>query len=393
MEKRPGLRIAIASSGRFHLLDLARELVALGHDVLFYSYVPEKRAEAFGLPKRSQICLLPYLFPLVWWERVLPDLFPSIVERLMCSALDRLVRWKMQPCDLFICMSGIYVAAAHYAKGQYGAKIILHRGSVHILAQAEILAKVPGARQISAFMIERELEGYVLADQISVASNHVVESFTGEPEAAKVHKNPYGVAVRQFPFVKGARDAETVLYIGQWSYRKGVDVLTDAVRSLETIRLCHVGAIGDAPFPADKRFTHHDSISQDRLGIFYRRAPVFVLASREDGFGVVLSQALASGCLVVCTDHTGGPDLAEIGDLGRLIRIVPAGDAKALAGAIKAALLQAAESAFVPISPEERALLSWRCYAEREMRAMTGDAVPEMRSKTTRLLHDCSESL
>ncbi len=387
------LRIAIASSGRFHLLDLARELHALGQDVIFYSYVPERRAEAFGVPKRCQVCLFPYLFPLVWWERVLPGVFPSIVERLMCWALDRLVIWKMLPCDLFICMSGIYVAAPHHAKEQYGAKIILHRGSVHILAQAEILAKLPGARQISAFAIARELESYVLADQISVASTHVVESFMGEPEAAKVHKNPYGVDVRQFPFFKGARDTESVLYIGQWSYRKGVDVLTDAIKSLENIRLCHVGAIGDAPFPTDRCFTHYDSISQDRLGIFYRRAPVFVLASREDGFGVVLSQALASGCLVVCTDHTGGADLAEIGDLGRLIRIVPAGDANALAGAIQAALQQAAERAFIPISPGERELLSWRCYAERELHAMTGDVVPDMKSDRTRLLYDCSESL
>ena len=59
------LRIGVASSGRFHLLDLARELDVLGSDVCFYSYVPRKRAKTFGLPGRCHVALLPFLFPLV----------------------------------------------------------------------------------------------------------------------------------------------------------------------------------------------------------------------------------------------------------------------------------------------------------------------------------------
>ena len=70
------LRIGIATSGRFHLLDLARELDALGVDVRFYSYVPRKRAQKFGLPPAVTLHLLPFLFPLVALERVLPRLLP-----------------------------------------------------------------------------------------------------------------------------------------------------------------------------------------------------------------------------------------------------------------------------------------------------------------------------
>src|SRR5215468_5083848 len=82
------LRVGIATSGRFHLLDLARELDALGAEVCFYSYVPRKRAETFGLPGRCHVALLPFLFPLVAWERLFPQLFPRITERLMCWGLD-----------------------------------------------------------------------------------------------------------------------------------------------------------------------------------------------------------------------------------------------------------------------------------------------------------------
>src|SRR4051794_11621955 len=78
------LRVGIATSGRFHVLDLARELDALGVEVRFYSYVPRKRAETFGLPGRCHVALLPFLFPLVALERLLPRLFPRITQRLMC---------------------------------------------------------------------------------------------------------------------------------------------------------------------------------------------------------------------------------------------------------------------------------------------------------------------
>ena len=70
------MRVILASPGRFHLLDLARELHDLGVEVHFYSYVPRKRAEKFGLPSRCHVALLPFLFPLVAWERLFPRLFP-----------------------------------------------------------------------------------------------------------------------------------------------------------------------------------------------------------------------------------------------------------------------------------------------------------------------------
>ena len=152
------MRVVIASPGRFHLLDLARELDALGVEVHFYSYVPRKRAEKFGLPSRCHVALLPFLFPLVAWERLFPRLFPRIIERLMCWALDMLTILRMRPCDVFICMSGMYLQAPRFAQWRYGARVILHRGSRHILSQNEILAHLPGAQQVTPFMMWRELE-------------------------------------------------------------------------------------------------------------------------------------------------------------------------------------------------------------------------------------------
>src|SRR5262245_13475911 len=184
-EAAPKLRVGIASSGRFHILDLARELDAIGVDVRFYSYVPRKRAEKCGLPRRCHVALLPFVFPLVAMQRLLPRSFRGAMERLMCWALDATTILRLRRCDVFICMSGIYLQAARFAKWRYREKIFLERGSRHILSQRTILAETPQAEQITSFTLRRELLGYTIADRIAVPSSHVLDSFAPWPETAR----------------------------------------------------------------------------------------------------------------------------------------------------------------------------------------------------------------
>ena len=371
------LRIGIASSGRFHLLDLARELDALGSEVCFYSYVPRKRAKTFGLPGRCHVALLPFLFPLVALERVFPRLFSNVVERLMSWALDLLVILRMRPCDVFICMSGMYVQAPRFAKWRYGAGVIVHRGSSHILSQRDILAQslalAPGAQQVTPFAVRRELKSYAVADRIAVPSTQVVDSFSQSPELVrKLVLSPYGVDLDAFPTRTGTLPSDpTLLFVGNWSYQKGVDVLVEAIEAMDGVRLIHVGALLDAPFPKDLRFVHHEPVPQWELKKFYEAAHVFVLASRQDGFGVVLCQALASGLPLVCTDRTGGSDLAEMPGLARLIHVVPAGDPDALRRALAKALDgTTGKSDVAPITETERLVLGWGRYASHHLQLM-----------------------
>lgn len=302
------MKINIVSPGRFHVMDLARELDRQGFDVRFYSFVPDKRAEKFGLKKECNASLFLFMAPFLLLQRLMPSL-----KIVTIKVQDWLTGLLMRRCDVLIAMSGNYVYTLKRAKRQ-GAVVILERGSKHILEQKRILESIPslkGTKPVPDINVKRELEGYNLADYISIASQHVKRSFIerGFP-IEKLFVNPYGVDLGDFQPEEGNKEYEVVM-IGGWNYRKGVDLLMQACEELN-LSLLHVGGIGDIPFPNKHGFIHIAPVDQKLLRQYYNRGRIFVLASREDGFGMVLSQALSCGLPIVCSKDTGGSDIGEL---------------------------------------------------------------------------------
>jgi glycosyltransferase involved in cell wall biosynthesis len=276
-------------------------------------------------------------------------------------------------------MSGIYLDAACYARRSFGARIWIDRASRHVLSQDEILAAIPGADRPSPLTIRRELAGYSLADRIAVPSYHVMKSFERDVSlGSKLFRNPFGVDLAMFPRrgnVKAAGKDINLIFVGTWSYRKGCDILISVIKRLQNARLVHLGAIGDIQFPSnDRKFIHFDPVVQSRVYQFYQGADVFVLASREEGLSTALIQALAGGLPVICTDRTGGADLAHTPGLAERITVIPHDDAEALTMAVLE-LHDRLRNGFVfsELSDADRETLSWKEYAKRYCEAISND--------------------
>lgn len=298
--------VNILASHRFHLLDLARELSNLGHDVRFYSYVPAKRCADFGLDKSLCVSFLWLVWPFFIFSKIVSKGWQDNIVWYRNLLIDWYVSRTMRKCDVCLGIGTVYVKAFKTAKKK-GAITILEWGSKHIEEQLKQFGKHD---EYSVRTMNRELQQYDVCDYISIPAKHVKDSFLkhGIPDS-KLIVNPYGVDLSQFHPTPCSYEYD-LLYVGGWRYEKGCDLLTELCQRYG-YKLLHVGALVNLEFPNISNMTHHEPVDQKELVNYYAKARVFVLPSRAEGLSLVQAQAIACGLPVVCSKETGGADLRE----------------------------------------------------------------------------------
>lgn len=308
------IRVNILSTGRFHVCDLARELNKNGIDVKYYSYVPIMRSFAYGLPKKCSCSLFYVLLPFLLLQNFLPFQWVKVLRMKFQDFFTTII---MRKADIVIAMSGEFVYALKKAKKR-GETVILERGSKHIIEQKNILENIPslkGNKTVPNINLRRELEGYCIADYISIPSQHVKRSFLSHYYPVnKLFINPYGVDLTMFRPMHGIEKKYDFIMVGGWSYRKGCDLLIDAIKQTN-YTILHVGALVDLKFPINKQFVHFDAVNQTQLVNYYNQAKIFVLPSREEGLAMVQAQAIACNLPLIGSKNSGAEDLKSlIGD-------------------------------------------------------------------------------
>ena len=148
------------------------------------------------------------------------------------------------------------------------------------------------------------------------------------------------------PLARGSGGGEvSLLAVGAVVPRKGYDVLIEALAGMADLpwRLTIVGALDRAPATAEAlraqiteaglagRVRLAGAVDDSTLAAAYDGADLFVMPSLFEGYGMVLTEALARGLPILCT--TGGAAAETAPD--EAARKAPPGDAGALRRALR----------------------------------------------------------
>jgi glycosyltransferase involved in cell wall biosynthesis len=328
------MKVTQAVFGVFHHFELAHQLRRRGHLQKIYSTWPWARLKREGLPRELVSCfpLLHTADYLLARTRFYPSAISSKMNQWNALGFDHWTRRVIEPCDAFIAISGAGLLTGQKVQAA-GGKFICDRGSTHQRYQEQVVAEeyrrwgVPLVAP-AAHILRREEAIYALADAITVPSNVARRSFLAMGVAPeKVHVIPYGVRLDRFaPTTAPSADSFDVLFAGQISLRKGIPYLLEAFARLRHPRksLTLVGGVQDdlrsilSRFPKEK-VTFTGSLPQTELARRMSSSHVLVLPSVEEGFGLVMAQAMACGCPVIASSATGAEHLFSDNEAGFIV--------------------------------------------------------------------------
>lgn len=347
-ENEVGMRVVLVTSGKFHTFHLGRELAR--HDALVRIFT--------GYPKRKLLDY-PELMP-VTTSRPFSTLARAGLQRLgvldeadaacwhrrVVRDIDHYAAGHLPLCDVLVAMSASGLESGQRAQ-EMGASVICDRGSCDIRTQDQLLREEYARCDlefagIDPEVIDVEVAEYAQADAITIPSAFAARTFReqGVP-AEKLNVFPYGVDLSRFqPTSEPNPDEFRIVFVGQVGVQKGVRYLFEAFRQFShpRKRLDLIGSQEEAFMPLAKSITagqnvhFHGHVPQAELPNWLSQADVFVLPSIQDGFGMVLTQALACGCPVIASENSGGPDVITDGDVGW---VVPIRDPEAILAALE----------------------------------------------------------
>ena len=328
------MQVIQATFGTFHHFYLARELESRGYLKHIYSTFPWRRLRREGLP-RHLVTTFPWVHTphfLAYRYLPIPSSLDRRLSRLTAESFDDWLCGRISDCDVYVALSSSGLKSGRRAQA-LGAKYVCDRGSSHARYQQQILLEEYRRWNVSVpqpLGTEREEAEYENADAITVLSGFARRSFIecGVP-AEKLHTMLLGVQLDQVrPEAEPPADSFEVLFAGGVSFRKGIPYLLEAFQRLHhpRKRLRIAGRVSPEILPylktqdlSNVEFT--GSRSQQELARMMSESHVMVLPSIEDGFGMVMTQAMACGCPVISSTNTGGPDLYNDGEEGFIVPI------------------------------------------------------------------------
>ncbi|MGI8889200.1 MAG: glycosyltransferase family 4 protein [Chthoniobacterales bacterium] len=184
-----------------------------------------------------------------------------------------------------------------------------------------------GALRDSDEKLARKDEELAQADVVVTASTFARESLKVVPNlTARIVVIPYGTHPASQPTVARSTDGKLrVLFVGSLSQAKGLGYLMEAVAKLAgEVEFTLIGRRTSSTMPRPSELDRYHwipSLPHHELLREMERHDVLVLPSLHEGFGMVLTEAMAQGLVVITTPHTAGPELITEGVEGFIVPI------------------------------------------------------------------------
>jgi glycosyltransferase involved in cell wall biosynthesis len=337
---------SFAATNPCHVYDLARALYSLGYLGAFHSGYPRWRLEppaGFPIKIHSYRTLMTYgLQRLPEWLR--PE--DARVFRWQDEGFDRLAAVHLSTGDVFHGLPGQCLHCFQRAKS-LGMMTVLNHATGPFEVQQALLEDEYGRR--GQILRKRDLSNYLqrLQEERKLAERHCVASSIVRKQLIEV-----GVAPEQITIIPYGADPELfrkrecephgsyrICFAGRHSLRKGIRFLLQALErgGSEEWEMHFAGVPLQETEPLFSRYCgrtpviRYGALSQANLSRFFRSMDLLVLPSLEEGFGLVVVQALSCGIPCIVSDRVGAADLIREGINGS---IVPVGDSDALLEAI-----------------------------------------------------------
>jgi glycosyltransferase involved in cell wall biosynthesis len=305
--------------------------------------------------------------------------FPDPSAADMADAVEQLVAL---PPDRPLILDGLVygsIATEGLARVQAPIVAMIH----HPLALESGLSE---DRRAHLFATER--------DNLALAAHVLVPS----PHTAKILAADYAVPQERITIARPGTDRPTgvadpidpplILSVGIQHPRKGHDVLLRALAQLTDLawQAVIVGSAYDAQHAEDlselrdalgvtERVKMAGKVPSDDLATLYRRASIFALATRYEGYGIVFDEALSYG-LPIVTCRTGAVPDTVPADAGLL---VPPEDPDQFASALRTLLVDSERrNGFARASQSAGlALPTWDDTARVASQVLASVAAPE----------------
>ena len=272
----------------------------------------------------------------VWLDGIDPvDLGSGRLRRTFLP-LRRLIR-RQRPNVVFSTMVGANIVAATSMIGLRRPPLLVARETNH-----RVRGALPFAQRSAIGQAYRRADAVVALSE--GVRQELLDYYRLEPGRVVMIHNPVDIDDFRSRASSGARpwqgDGPVVVAAGRLVRQKGFDILLRALADMPTTG-CRLAILGEGPEREALATLAGELGLRERIIMpghvadpapWFAHAAAFALASRWEGFGHVIVEAMACGAPVVAFDCPHGP--AEIVEDGRTGLLVPPQDAHALAKAL-----------------------------------------------------------